>query len=85
MPIKIHNVKKDIEVDVEARFHTNNYSKEDNRPLPIGWNKKLIGLMKDELSGRIITEFVVLRATSIRCLQIFMLNCTISQNQRINE
>ena len=48
MPIKIHNVKKDIEVDVEARFHTNNYSKEDNRPLPISWNKKLIGLMKDD-------------------------------------
>ena len=57
MPIKIHNVKKDIEVDVEARFHTNNYSKEDNRPLPISWNKKLIGLMKDELNREIIKKF----------------------------
>ena len=78
MPIKIHNFKKEIEADVEARFHTSNYSKKDNRPLPIGWNKKLIGLMKDELSGKIITEFVVLRATCINCIQIFMLNCTIS-------
>ena len=32
-----------------------------NRPLPIGVNKKVIGLMKDELDERVITEFVALR------------------------
>ena len=43
------------------RFNTSGYSKDDNRPLPIGENKKVIGLMKDELGGKIMTEFVALR------------------------
>ena len=43
------------------RFDTSGYSKTDFRPLPIGLNKKVIGLMKDELGGKIITEFVALR------------------------
>ena len=50
---------KDIANDVEKRFDTSNY--ECNRPLPIGKNKKVIGLIKDELGGKIITEFVTLR------------------------
>ena len=46
-------------IDVEKRFDTSNY--EVNTPLPTGKNKKVIGLMKDELGGKIITEFVTLR------------------------
>ena len=59
MHIKINDFYKDIASDVESKFDTSNY--EVNRPLPTGKNKKVIGLMKDELGGKIITEFVTLR------------------------
>ena len=59
MNVKTNDFYKDIANDVENRFDTSNY--EVNRPLPTGNNKKIIGLMKDELGGKIITEFVTLR------------------------
>ena len=46
MNIKINHFYEDIANDVENRFDTSNY--EVNRPLPMGKNKKIIGLMKDE-------------------------------------
>ena len=59
MNIKTNYFYKDTASDVENRFDTSNY--EVNRPLSTGKNKKIIGLMKDELGGKIITEFVTLR------------------------
>ena len=59
MNIKTEDIYKDVANDVEKRFDTSNY--EVDRPLPTGKNKKVIGLMKDELGGRIITEFIALR------------------------
>ena len=59
MNIKTEDFYKDIANDVAKRFDTSNY--EVDRPLPTGKNKKVIGLMKDELGGRVITEFVALR------------------------
>ena len=59
MNIKTNDFYEDIASDVENRFDTSNY--EVNRPLPMGKNKKIIGLMKDEPGGKIITEFVTLR------------------------
>ena len=59
MYIKTEDFYKDISNDAEKRFDTSNY--EADRPLPTGKNKKVIGLMKDELGGKIITEFVALR------------------------
>ena len=53
------NFYKDISSGLENRFDTSNF--EVNRPLPRGKNKKVIGLMKDELGGKIITEFNTLR------------------------
>ena len=57
--IKAEDFYKDIPDDVEKRFDTSNYSV--NRSLPIGKNKKVIGLMKDELGGKIMTEFIGIR------------------------
>ena len=59
MNIKTNDFYEDITNDVENRFDTSNY--EVKRPLPMVKNKKIIGLMKDELGGKIITEFVTLR------------------------
>ena len=59
MNIKTNDFYKDIANDVENRFDTSNY--EVNRPLPMGNNKNVFGLMKDELGGKIIMEFVTLR------------------------
>ena len=57
--MKTEDFYKDIARNVENRFDNSNY--EVNRPLPMGKNKKVIGLMKDELGGEIIAEFVTLR------------------------
>ena len=59
MNIKTNDFFEDIANDVENRFDTSNY--EVNRPLLMGRNKKVIGLMKDKLGGKIITEFITLR------------------------
>ena len=54
------DVYEDITNDAEKRFDTSNY--EVHRPLPTEKNKKkVIGLMKDELGGKIVTELVALR------------------------
>ena len=66
MHIKTNDFYKDISDDVDNRFDTSNY--EVKRPLPIGKNKKVLGLMKDELGGEIITEFIVLRPKTYSCL-----------------
>ena len=57
--IKTEDFYKDIANDVGKRFDTLNY--EVNRLLSTGKNKKVIGLMKDELGGNIVTEFAALR------------------------
>ena len=59
MHIKPNDFYKYISDDIDNRFHTSNY--EVKRPLLMEKNKKVIGLMKDELGGEIITEFIALR------------------------
>ena len=59
MNIKTNDFYEDNANDVENRFDTSNY--EVSRPLLMGRNEKVIGLMKDELGGKIITEFITSR------------------------
>ena len=60
--IETEDIYRDTAKVVETRFHTSEYSKDENRPLPIRKNKKVISLIKDKLGGKIMTEFIVLRA-----------------------
>ena len=57
--IKTKDLYEDIGDDGEKRFDTSNYKV--NRPLPAEKNRKVIGLMKGELGGKIMTEFAALR------------------------
>ena len=65
--VKTIDIYKDIAKDVETKFATSNY--EIDRPLPKGKYKKVIGQMKDELSGQIMKEFVGLRVKTYSYLK----------------
>ena len=54
--IKTEDFYKDIADYVEKRYDTSDH--EADKPLPKEMNKKVVGLTKDELGGKIITEFV---------------------------
>ena len=47
--VKADDIYKHIAEDAETRFDTSNY--ELDRPLPKGKNKKVIGIITDELLG----------------------------------
>ena len=53
---------EDISNDIEIWYDTSNCDENDERLLPIDKNKKVIGLFKDELGGKIIKELWALRA-----------------------
>ena len=55
--IKTEDFFEDISNDVEKWFDTSNFDKNDKRPSSTEKNKKVPGLFKDELGGKIITEF----------------------------
>ena len=47
---------KDIAMNVKRRFDISGYDNNDRRPLPIGINKKIIGMFKEELNGKIMAK-----------------------------
>ena len=61
--IETEDFYKDISPDVEAMFDTSNFDPSGHpSDIPVGKNKKVIGMFKDEAGGKIIEEFVGLRA-----------------------
>ena len=58
--IKADDIYIDIAGDIETKFDAWNY--ELDKPLPKGKNKKLIGLMRNELGEKIMTKLLGLRA-----------------------
>lgn len=57
--MKTKHIFESIAPDAKTRFDTSNYDAQ--RPLPLGKNKKVIGLIKDELGGRIMKTYTALR------------------------
>ena len=60
--IKTEDFYRDISSDVKSKFDTSNYPKDHPSGILTGVNKKVIGMFKDEASGKQIAEFVGLRA-----------------------
>ena len=60
--IETEDFYKDISNDVKNRFDTSDYSPNHPSGIPTGCNKKVLGMFKDETAGKIIEEFVGLRA-----------------------
>ena len=58
--VKIDDIFKNIEEDVETRFYTSNY--ELNRPLPKRRNENVIGLIKYKLGAESLKLIFALRA-----------------------
>ena len=52
--MKTELIYPDISKYVKTRFDTSNY--ELDRPIPKGKNKKIIGLAKNELRGKVMKE-----------------------------
>ena len=62
---------KDISGDVEDKLDTSNYPEDRVSGIPNGRNKKVVRMMKDEAGGKVVEDFVGLRAntTATRCLR----------------
>ena len=68
--VKTKDICKDITENTETKFDTSQF--ELDRPLPKGKKKKVIGLIKDELVGKVIKEFVGLRAKIYSYTRFFL-------------
>ena len=60
--IQTEDFYKDISSDVKLKFDTSDYPPNHPSGIPSGFNKKVLGMFKDEVGGKVIGEFVGLRA-----------------------
>ena len=68
--IETEDFYQDISGDVEKLFDTSNYPEDHPSEIPVGKNKKVPGMFNDEAGGKIIEEFVGLRA-KLYCYKMF--------------
>ena len=60
--IQTKDFYRDITQNVKKLFDTSNYPADHPSKIPTGKNKKVPGMFKDEAGGKVIAEFVGLRA-----------------------
>jgi len=60
--IETEDFYQDIADGVEEKFDTSDFPEDHPSNIPTGKNKKVIGMIKDETGGKIIEEFIGLRA-----------------------
>ena len=60
--IQTEDFYKDISVDVKLRLDTSDYPPNHPSGIPSGFYKTVLGMFKDEAGGKVIDEFVGLRA-----------------------
>ena len=65
-------IKTEDFADDAERFDTSNYEEYDKRPLPIGMNKKEIGIFKEKLGGKIMKGICGLRAKTYAYLMMMI-------------
>ena len=53
---------KDISSDVKDKFDTGDYPPDHPSSIPSGLIKRVLGMFKDKVCGKVIDEFVALRA-----------------------
>ena len=56
--IETEDFYKDIRADVKYRFDTSDYPPDHPSGIPSGFNKKVLGMFKDEAGGKVIDEFM---------------------------
>ena len=60
--IQTEDFYKDIGMDVKRRFDTSDYPPDHQSGIPSRFNKKVLGMFKDEAGSKVIDKFVGLRA-----------------------
>ena len=77
--IKMDDFYVDIASEFPTRFDTSAHR--SDRSLPVGLNKKVTGLMKDEMGGDVIEEFIAIETKAVHTESIVVKKKKVQRNQ----